>query len=96
MPSWTWGVYLEELPVSCAGGQGCVDGCDGLHDQDVQAEGRARTAQYEGGDGESFDTECLNQNIQVVISDWDKMEERGESNVEYGEDGMSRGESEES
>ena len=39
MPSWTWGVYLEELPVSCAGGQGCVDGCDRLHDQDVQAEG---------------------------------------------------------
>ena len=62
---------LEELTVKFAGGQGRVDGSDGLHDQDVQAEGCARTAQYEGGDGESIDTKLFNQNIQVVISDWD-------------------------
>ena len=38
---------LSMLPVSLADGQGRVDGCDGsrdgLHDQDMQVEGRART-----------------------------------------------------
>ena len=45
-----------------------------------------------GGDEDIIDTESFDQDIQVVISNWDRMEEGREREVETGKEAMRRGE----